>query len=142
MLKEFKEFALRGNMIDLAIGVVLGTAFGAVVASLVSDLITPLLGLLGSRDFSDQFLVLRPAPGGGTFFTPEEAAKAGAITLNYGSFLDAVIRFLTVAGALFFVVKGMNRLRREPPAETPAPPAPSPEAELLAEIRDLLRARA
>jgi len=113
MLKEFKQFAMRGNMIDLPIGVVLGAAFGAIIASLVKDIITPPLGkLIGGVDFTDLFIVL----GGGSYPSLKAAKDAGAATINYGLFLNTVINFLLVAFALFFVVKAMNTLYRTPPA--------------------------
>src|SRR5256885_5063963 len=118
MWKEFKEFAVKGNAIDLAIGVIIGAAFGSVIASLVKDIIMPPLGLLtGGLDFSNQFLVLKAAPGGATFATPADAAKAGAITWNYGNFITLLINFLIVATAIFLLVRLINQLRR--PAEKP-----------------------
>ncbi len=116
MLKEFKQFAMRGNMIDLAVGVVLGAAFGGVVSSLVRDIITPPLGkILGGVDFSDLFLVL----GSASYPSLKVARDAGAATLNYGLFLNAVINFLLIAVALFFVVKAVNALHRAPPPAAP-----------------------
>jgi large conductance mechanosensitive channel len=116
MLKQFKEFALKGNMLDLAIGVVLGAAFGGVVASLVKDILMPPLGkLLGGVDFADLFIVL----GAGSYPSLKAARDAGAATLNYGLFLNSVINFLLVAWALFFVVKAVNTARREAPAPAP-----------------------
>jgi len=113
MLKQFKEFALKGNMLDLAVAVVLGAAFGAVVASLVKDVLMPPLGkLLGGVDFTDLFSVL----GQGSYPSLKAAKDAGAPTVNYGLFLNNVINFLLVAWALFFVVKAVNAARREPPA--------------------------
>ena len=113
MLKEFKQFAMRGNMIDLAIAVVLGAAFGAIIASLVKDIITPPLGrLIGGVDFTDLFIVL----GGGSYPSLKAAKDAGAATINYGLFLNTVINFLLVALALFFVIKGLNALQRSAPA--------------------------
>ena len=118
MWKEFKEFAIKGNAIDLAVGVILGVAFGAVIASLVKDIIMPPIGLVtGGLDFSNLFLVLKEAPGGGTFTTPADAAKAGAVTWNYGSFITLVINFLIVAFCIFLIVKAMNKMKR-PEAET------------------------
>ena len=118
MLKEFKEFAVKGNAVDLAIGVILGGAFGGVVSSRVGDIMMPPIGkLLGGVDFSSLFLVL----GQGTFASLKAAKDAGAATLNYGVFLNALINFLIVAFALFMVVKGMNALRREKPAPAAAP---------------------
>ena len=120
MFKEFKEFAMRGNVIDLAVGVVIGAAFGKIVDSLVKDLLMPPIGLLlGGIDFSNVFVAL----GGGTYATLKAAQDAGVPTLNVGLFLNAVIQFLIVAFAIFMVVKGINRLRRTEPA--PPPPATS-----------------
>jgi large conductance mechanosensitive channel len=120
MWKEFKEFAVKGNAIDLAVGVIIGAAFGGVIASLVKDIIMPPLGLLsGGLDFSNQFLVLKGAPGGVSFATPADAAKAGAITWNYGNFVTLLINFLIVALAIFLVVKAINKMKR--PAPTAAP---------------------
>ena len=142
MLKEFKEFALKGNMVDLAVGIVIGAAFGAVVASLVSDIITPLIAAIAQApDFSNLFFVLRN-PTGETFTSLEAARAAGAVVLSYGTFLNAIVSFLLVAVALFLVVKAMNRMKREKAEEAAAPgppPAPTPQEVLLAEIRDLLR---
>jgi large conductance mechanosensitive channel len=140
MLKEFREFAIKGNMIDMAVGIVIGAAFGTVVKSLVDDLLMPVVsGLIGAPDFSNLFIVLRN-PTGAAFASVKAAREAGAVVLALGLFVNAVISFLLVAMALFVVVKGVNRLRRQAP-EAPAPAAPSAEATLLAEIRDLLRAR-
>ena len=140
MLKEFREFAIKGNMIDMAVGIVIGAAFGTVVKSLVDDLLMPVVsGLIGAPDFSNLFIVLRN-PTGAAFASVKAAREAGAVVLALGLFVNAVISFLLVAMALFGVVKGVNRLRRQAP-EAPAPAAPSAEATLLAEIRDLLRAR-
>jgi large conductance mechanosensitive channel len=116
MLKEFKEFAIKGNMIDLAIGVVLGAAFGAVVASLVKDILMPPLGkLMGGVDFAELFVVL----GSGSYPSLKAARDAGAATINYGVFINSIINFLLVAWALFFVVKGVNTARRQPPPAAP-----------------------
>ena len=138
MWREFREFAMRGNVIDLAVGIILGAAFTTIVNSLVNDLIMPPLGLLiGGIDFSSFFVTLK----GGSYPTLEAAKAAGAVTINYGLFINAVIRFVIVAFAIFILVKQINRLKREEPAE-PAPPAEPPRQEvLLAEIRDLLKAR-
>ncbi len=117
MLKEFREFAVKGNMLDLAIAVVLGAAFGAIVNSLVKDILMPPLGkLLGGVDFADLFIVL----GAGTYPSLKAAKDAGAATINYGVFLNTVINFLLVAAALFFVIKAINAAR-----ERPAPAAPT-----------------
>ncbi len=118
MLKEFKQFAMRGNMIDLAVAVALGAAFGAIVSSLVKDILTPPLGkILGGVDFSDLFVVL----GSGTYPSLKAAKDAGAATLNYGLFFNALINFLLIAVALFFVVKAVNTLHRTTPTEKDCP---------------------
>jgi large conductance mechanosensitive channel len=138
MLKEFRDFAMRGNVVDLAVGVVIGAAFTAIVTSLVTDILTPILGLLtGGVDFANHFLTLK----GERFETLDQAQKAGAVTINYGLFFNAVIRFLIVAFAIFLLVKQINRLAKGPPKEE-VPPAPPADVLLLAEIRDILKARA
>ena len=143
MFKEFKEFALKGNVVDLAVGIVIGAAFGTIVNSVVQDLIMPLVGLItGGLDFSQRFLLLRDGTPPGPYPTVAAAKAAAAVTLNVGLFMNAVINFLIVAFALFMVVKGINTARRERAAD-PAPvtpPAPTTEEKLLTEIRDLLRA--
>lgn len=137
MLKEFKEFAMKGNMLDLAIGVVLGGAFGKIIDSLVKDIIMPVPGMIGGVDFTNMFVVLKPAKDGtSTFPTLADATKAGAVTLNYGSFLTVLIQFLIVAICLFLVVKAVNKMRKP---EVVADPAPTEEVVLLTEIRDLLK---
>ena len=138
MWREFRDFAMRGNVIDLAVGIIIGAAFTTIVNSLVNDIIMPPLGLLiGGIDFSNFFLTLK----GGSFPTLEAAKGAGAVTMNYGLFINAIIRFVIVAFAIFVLVKQINRLAREEPKKPP-PPEPSREELLLAEIRDLLKARA
>jgi large conductance mechanosensitive channel len=118
MLKEFREFAIKGNAVDLAIGVILGAAFGAIVSSLVNDVLMPPIGkLLGGVDFANLFVVLGP----GTYPSLAAAKAAGAATLNYGVFLNTVVNFLIIAFVLFMVVRTMNRLKREQPAPAPAP---------------------
>jgi len=117
MWKEFKEFAVKGNAIDLAVGVIIGAAFGSVVASLVKDILMPPLGLVtGGLDFSNKFLVLKDAPGGAVFATPADAVKAGAITWNYGSFVSVLINFLIVALCIFLIVRALNKMKRPAPA--------------------------
>src|SRR5690242_10579994 len=117
MLKEFREFALKGNAVDLAIGVIIGAAFGGIVKSLVDDVMMPIIGkLIGGVDFSNFFVVL----GGGEYPTLKAAKDAGAATVNYGVFVNTVINFLIIAMVLFFVVRGMNALKREQPAAAPA----------------------
>jgi large conductance mechanosensitive channel len=117
ILKEFKEFAVKGNAVDLAVGVIIGAAFGAIVNSLVRDVVMPPISLLtGGLDFSNKFIILRAAKDGSTVFnTPADAAKAGAITWNYGKFITFVINFLIVAAAIFLVIRIINQLRH--PAE-------------------------
>ncbi len=133
MFKEFKQFALRGNVVDLAVGVIVGAAFTSIVNSLVKDIITPPLGLItGGLDFSNLFIVLK----GEHTMTLAEAAKAGAVTINYGLFLNALISFLIVAFVLFLIVRSVNRLFAAPP---PAVTAPPEDIVLLREIRDLLK---
>ncbi len=136
MLKEFKEFAVKGNVMDMAVGIIIGGAFGKIVGSLVNDVIMPPIGrLLGKVDFANLYVNLT----GGEFTSLAEAKKAGAATLNYGVFLNTVIEFVIVAFAVFLLVKQVNRFRREPaPA---APPEPTPTEKLLGEIRDTLKAR-
>jgi large conductance mechanosensitive channel len=133
MLKEFKEFAMKGNVLDMAIGVIIGGAFGKIVGSLVSDVLMPPLGLLlGKVDFTSLFLNLSGQP-----LTSLADAKAkGAPTLNYGLFLQSVFDFLIIAFVIFMVVKQVNRLKKEAP---PPPPGPTNEERLLTEIRDALR---
>ncbi|MBX3096598.1 MAG: large conductance mechanosensitive channel protein MscL [Fimbriimonadaceae bacterium] len=136
MLKEFKEFAIKGNMVDLAIGVIIGGVFGAVVSSLVADIISPLIGLLFNGDFSNQFAVLKEGAAPGPYLTLAAAQEAGAVVLSYGVFINALIKFLITAFALFLVVKAMNRMKKK---EEEAPAAPSDEVVLLTEIRDALK---
>jgi large conductance mechanosensitive channel len=140
VLKEFREFIAKGNMLDLAVGIVIGAAFTGIVNSLVKDLINPMIGLLGKANFDNMFVVLKNGSVAGPYNTPDVAAKAGAVTLNYGAFLTAVINFVIVGFVLFLIVKAANRLKREQPAVA-APPTPSNEEQLLTEIRDALRAK-
>jgi large conductance mechanosensitive channel len=148
VFKEFREFAIKGNVVDLAVGVIIGVAFGAIVNSLVADIVMPPLGLLlGGVDFKDFFLVLKDPnaaapPYMGQYPTLAAAKAAGAVTLNYGLFFNAVLNFLVVAWAIFLLVRGMNRLRRQEAVAPTVVPVPTAEEALLAEIRDLLKARA
>jgi large conductance mechanosensitive channel len=122
MLKEFKEFAMRGSVVDMAVGIVIGAAFGTIVKSLVADVLMPPIGLLlGGVDFSNIFLVIKQGSAAGPFATLAEAQKAGAVTINFGMFLNTIISFLIVAFAIFMVVKGMNNLKRKEEA-APAEP--------------------
>lgn len=140
MLNEFKEFALKGNMLDMAVGIIIGAAFGAIVSSLVDDIIMPPIGLaLGGVDFSSIFIVLKGGAEGATYATVAAAKEAGAVTWNIGLFINAIIKFVIVAFALFMVIKGMNKLRREEEEAPAAPEEPPREQVLLEEIRDLLK---
>lgn len=139
MLKEFKEFALKGNMIDLAVGIIIGAAFGAIISSLVDDIFMPLIGLLmGGIDFANLFAVLSN-PDNVAVPTLAAAKDAGIATLNYGLFINAIVKFVIIAFALFMVVKGVNSAKRKEEA-APAAPAKTPaDIALLSEIRDLLK---
>jgi large conductance mechanosensitive channel len=129
MMKEFKAFAMRGNVIDMAVGIVIGAAFGGIVSSFVNDVLTPPLGLLmGGVDFTGLNLVLKAAQG-----------EAPAVTLNWGLFIQKVIDFIIIAFAIFLVVKGMNSMKKTPVEEPATPPPPPAEEVLLTEIRDLLK---
>lgn len=141
MLKEFRDFALRGNVIDLAIGVIIGAAFGTIVSSLVDDVFMPLIGLiLNGVDFSNMFIVLSN-PANVPVTTLAAAKEAGVATMNIGLFINAVVKFLIVAFVLFLVVKGINSLKKKQAEAPAAPPAPSKEELLLAEIRDAIKAQ-
>jgi len=144
MLKEFRDFAIKGNMVYLAIGVIIGAAFGAIVSSLVDDVFMPVIGLiLGRIDFSNMFIVLND-PNNVAVPSLAAAKAAGVATLNIGLFINALVKFLIVAVVLFFVVKAINMLKRQAVGD-PAPPVPAPpskEEVLLTEIRDALRAKA
>jgi large conductance mechanosensitive channel len=140
MLKEFKEFAMRGNVMDMAVGIIIGAAFGKIVTSLVNDVVMPPIGLLmGNADFSDLFVNLTM---GQTFASVAEAEAAGAPIIKYGMFINTVLDFVIVAFAIFLLIRGLNRMKRKQEgAPPPAPAAPTADQKLLAEIRDLLRAR-
>lgn len=139
-LKEFKQFAMRGNVVDMAVGIIIGAAFGKIVSSLVADVLMPPIGkLMGGVDFSNLFIVLGRSAE--KYSSLAAAKAAGAATLNYGIFINTVIDFIIVAFAIFLLVKGVNSLKRREQAQAvpPPPPAPSAEEKLLAEIRDLLK---
>ncbi len=140
MLKEFKEFAIKGNMVDMAVGIIIGAAFGTVVKSVVDDILMPVVAsVFGTPDFSNLFTVLNSKTGQ-EFTSLEAAREAGEAVLAYGQFINALIAFLIVAFVLFMVVKSMNRLKREEEAAPAPDPGPSQE-DLLTEIRDLLASR-
>jgi large conductance mechanosensitive channel len=131
ILQEFKTFAVKGNMIDMAVGIIIGAAFGKIIASLVADVIMPPLGLvIGGVNFSDLAITLAPAEG-----------ELPAVVLAYGKFIQSIVDFLIIAAVIFMAVKMINRLKREEQAAPPAPAAPTKDQELLSEIRDLLRAQ-
>ena len=140
-VKEFREFAVKGNVVDLAVGVIIGAAFGKIVDSLVNDLVMPVVGkFTGGMDFANQFVALSPIPPN----VPQvlaEVKKAGIPVIAYGSFFNVVLNFIILALVVFVMVKQINRLRREPPPADAAPPAPPEDVKLLREIRDELRAK-
>jgi large conductance mechanosensitive channel len=138
MLKEFREFAVRGNVVDMAVGIIIGAAFGKIVDSLVKDLIMPPIGLLlGKVDFTNLFAVLREGAQAGPYLSVEVAQKAGAVTFNYGVFINTVISFVIVAFAVFLLIRAINRLKKQEEAKPTA--APPEEVVLLREIRDSLK---
>jgi large conductance mechanosensitive channel len=138
MVKEFKEFAVKGNVVDMAVGIIIGGAFGTIVKSLVADVIMPPIGLLmGGVDFSNLFVAL----GGGSYESLDAAKEAGAATINYGVFINNVISFLIVAFAVFMLVKSINTLKKKEEAAPKPPPGPSAEEKVLLEIRDVLKQR-
>jgi large conductance mechanosensitive channel len=138
MINDFKQFIMRGNVIDLAVGVIIGAAFGRVVTSLVEDIIMPPIGvIIGNVDFTDLFVTL----SGGDYPSLEQAKAAGAATVNYGLFITVIIQFLIVALAVFLLVQNVNRMFRRAEAKGEAAPQPTQEVKLLSEIRDLLATR-
>jgi len=142
MFKEFKEFAMRGNVVDMAVGIVIGAAFGAIVASFVGDVLMPMIGaVVGGVDFSNYFLVIRDgATIPGPYPTLAAVKAAGGVAVGYGALINTIVNFLIVAFALFMVVKAMNAAKRREVA-APEPAAPTVEQKLLTEIRDLLARR-
>ena len=137
MLKEFREFAVRGNVVDMAVGIIIGAAFGKIVDSLVKDLIMPPIGLLlGKVDFTNLFAVLREGAQAGPYLSVEVAQKAGAVTFNYGVFINTVISFVIVAFAVFLLIRAINRLKQQ---EEKKPAVTPEEVVLLREIRDALK---
>jgi len=128
MMSEFRDFAMRGNVVDMAVGIVIGGAFGKIVSSFVNDVLMPPIGMaLGGVDFSDLAMTLK-----------ETSGEVAAVTLNYGTFIQTVIDFIIIAFAIFMVIKAMNKMKKKEEAAPPAPPKPSAEEILLTEIRDLL----
>ncbi|MBK8073279.1 MAG: large conductance mechanosensitive channel protein MscL [Ramlibacter sp.] len=139
MMQEFREFAVKGNVVDLAVGVIIGAAFGKIVDSVVGDLIMPVVGaVFGKLDFSALFVVLGSVPPG-TANTLEALKKAGVPVLAYGNFITVAVNFAILAFIIFLMVKQINRLKREAPAAPPAPAAPAEDIVLLREIRDSLK---
>jgi len=141
VLKEFREFAVKGNVVDMAVGIIIGAAFGKIVDSLVKDVIMPPIGMiLGNVDFSNLFAVLKDGAAPGPYPTVEVAQKAGAVTVNYGLFVNNIISFVIVAFAVFLLVRAINKMRAQEEAKPAAPPpAPREEVALLTEIRDALK---
>ncbi|HEX2139024.1 MAG TPA: large-conductance mechanosensitive channel protein MscL [Woeseiaceae bacterium] len=138
MLNEFKEFALRGNVVDMAVGIIIGAAFGKIVTSLVNDVVMPPLGLLtGKVDFSQLYWNLTPSD----YPSLAAAQQAGAATINYGLFINAVLNFLIIALAVFLLIRAMNRLQKKAEEQPQEAPKPSAEVQLLSEIRDAIKAR-
>ena len=137
MLKEFKDFAMRGNVVDMAVGIIIGAAFGAIVTSFVGDILMPIIGLfVGGVDFSNQFLLLKEGATPGPYASLAAAKEAGAVTIGFGVLFNTVVNFLIVAFALFMLIKAVNTKKQEAAA-----PGPSAETVLLTEIRDLLARR-
>lgn len=144
MFDEFKKFVMRGNVVDMAVGIIIGAAFGTIIKSLVADVLMPPIGLLlGDVDFSNLFYVIKEGAAAGPYSTVEAAKEAGAVTVNFGIFINTVISFLIIAVAIFFLIRAINKMDREEPVEeAPAPePEPTKEELLLAEIRDLLKSK-
>ncbi|MEI6166085.1 MAG: large conductance mechanosensitive channel protein MscL [bacterium] len=138
MIQEFKQFAMKGNVMDMAIGIIIGGAFGKIVSSLVTDVLMPPIGkLMGGVDFSNLFVALDPDKG--PFKTLLEAKAAGVATINYGLFINTVIDFVIVAFAIFLMIKGLNAMHKKEAAKAALPAEPTAEAKLLVEIRDLLK---
>lgn len=139
MFKEFKDFAMKGNFVDMAVGIVIGAAFGTIVKSFVDDIIMPVVGVLtGGVDFSNMFFTLKESVDGISHSTVAAAKEAGAVTINYGLFINAMVTFVIVAFALFIVIKGMNNAKKVEEEAPKAPAEPSDEVKLLTEIRDSL----
>lgn len=139
-LKDFKSFAMRGNVLDLAVAVVIGGAFGKIVTTLVNDIIMPFIGILtGGGKFTDRFLVLKPGKVGDTYATLAEARAASANVLAYGNFIQTIVDFLIIAFCIFIVIRTMEKMKKKEEAAPAEPPAPSSTDKLLMEIRDELK---
>ena len=139
MLKEFKDFAMQGSMVDMAVGIVIGAAFGTVIGSLVADVLMPPIGLLlGGVDFADLFIVLKEGTTAAPYAGLAAAKEAGAVTLNFGQFFNTIISFLIIAFAVFMIIKNLNKMKKE---EAEAPAEPPKDEVLLTEIRDILKQR-
>jgi large conductance mechanosensitive channel len=142
MLAEFKKFAVKGNMLDMAVGIIIGAAFATIVSSLVGDIIMPVVGLFtGGADFSEMHMVLKEGAEAGPYASVAAAKEAGAVTMNWGLFVNAIINFMIVAFALFMVIRSFNNMKKKEEEAPAAPPAPSKEEVLLTEIRDALRSQ-
>ncbi len=138
MFNEFKKFAMRGNVVDMAVGIIIGASFGKIVSSFVADVVMPPIGLLmGNVDFSQLFINI----SGAEYATLAAAKEAGAATINYGVFINTVLDFVIVAFAIFMIIRGMNKMKKQEEEKPAAPPKPSAEEVLLTEIRDALKAR-
>jgi large conductance mechanosensitive channel len=141
VFKEFKEFAMKGSVVDMAVGIIIGAAFGAIVNSLVTDVVMPIIGAAtGGLDFSSRYVLLKDGTPPAPYATIAAAKAAGAVTINVGVFISLVLNFLLVALVLFMIIKGINQLRRTPPPAPAVAPPPTNEERLLGEIRDLLKA--
>lgn len=139
MMKEFKEFAVKGNVVDMAVGIIIGGAFGTIAKTLVSEVLMPAIGLLmGGIDFTNLFITLKEGATAGPYLTLEAAKEAGAVTMNLGLFINSVISFLIVAFVVFLLIKQINKLKKEEPVEE-APAEPAEDILLLREIRDNLK---
>ena len=140
MFQEFKDFAMKGNFVDMAVGIVIGAAFGTIVKSFVDDIIMPVVGVLtGGVDFANMFAIISNPVEGAAYNTVAAAQEAGAVTVNYGLFINAMVTFVIVALALFMVIKGMNAAKAAEEVKEEAPAEPSDEVQLLTQIRDSLK---
>jgi len=141
VLKEFKEFAAKGNMLDMAVGIVIGAAFATIISSLVNDILMPPVGMaLGGVDFAEMYRLLQDGTPAGPYASLAAAQEAGAVTINYGIFINALISFAIIAFVLFMVIRSFNKMKKQEEEAPAAPPEPTNEEVLLGEIRDLLKA--